>query len=100
MYKLLMARSTTLLMLVFFCAALNLTSCTKKEGGGGSAGTPESSEILVGEYGSMTGGEATFGQSTHQGIALAFKEINEGGGVKGKKIKLLSVDDEGKPEMA
>ena len=41
-----------------------LASCTKK-----------TDEILVGEFGSMTGSEATFGQSTHKGIELAFEEI-------------------------
>lgn len=60
----------------------------------------ESNEILVGEFGSMTGSEATFGISTHQGIELAFKEINDKGGIKGKKLKLLSLDNQGKPEEA
>ncbi|MDZ4676528.1 MAG: ABC transporter substrate-binding protein [Oligoflexia bacterium] len=84
---------------------LALTGCTKgctAKQGGDSAATPaaESNEILVGEYGSMTGGEATFGISTHQGIELAFNEINAAGGVRGKKLKLLSLDDQGKPEEA
>lgn len=36
----------------------------------------DSSPIKVGHYASMTGKEATFGQSTDQGIRLALKEIN------------------------
>ncbi len=82
---------------------LTLTSCTKKQEAENSAGTTaaESSEILVGEYGSMTGGEATFGISTHQGIMLAFKEVNSSPEkLKGKTLKLLSLDDQGKPEEA
>lgn len=66
-----------------------LSSCTKNE-----------NEILVGEYGSMTGNNATFGLSTNKGIRMAFDEINEKGGIKGKKIKLISLDDQGKPEEA
>jgi branched-chain amino acid transport system substrate-binding protein len=81
--------------------ALGLSACTKKQDSD-SAGTPaaDATEVLVGEYGSMTGGEATFGISTHQGIELAFSEINAAGGVKGKKLKLISLDDQGKPEEA
>ncbi|MCB9685689.1 MAG: ABC transporter substrate-binding protein [Alphaproteobacteria bacterium] len=65
--------------------------------GGGEHG---SDVILVGEYGSMTGAEATFGQSTHNGIMLAIEEINAAGGVGGKKIELKTYDDAGKTQEA
>ena len=55
-------------------------------------------EILVGEYGSLTGGIATFGISTRDGSQQAFDEINAAGGVLGKKLKLLVEDDQSKPE--
>jgi branched-chain amino acid transport system substrate-binding protein len=58
--------------------------------------TEDANEIVVGEYGSMTGSEATFGQSTHNGIQMAVDELNAAGGVKGKKIRLVSYDDQGK----
>jgi branched-chain amino acid transport system substrate-binding protein len=38
----------------------------------------ESGALKIGEYGSLTGKEATFGQSAHKGIALAFEEIKSG----------------------
>ncbi len=57
-------------------------------------------EILIGEYSSLTGTTATFGQSTHRGILMAVDEINKAGGVLGKKIKLLTEDDQSKPEEA
>lgn len=56
--------------------------------------------IKIGEVGSMTGAQATFGISTHEGIQLAIKEQNAKGGIKGKKIELVSLDDQGKPEEA
>ena len=62
--------------------------------GGGDA------EIVVGEYGSLTGTTATFGQSTDNGIKLAFDEINAAGGLLGKKIKVLVEDDRSQPEEA
>ncbi len=55
-------------------------------------------EILVGEYGSLTGGIATFGISTRDGSQQAFDEINAAGGVLGKKIRMLVEDDQSKPE--
>src|SRR6478672_5525980 len=57
-------------------------------------------EIIIGEYGSLTGGIATFGISTKNGSTMAFDEINNAGGVLGKKIKLLVEDDQSKPEEA
>lgn len=63
-------------------------ACTKKN----------TDEIVVGHYGSMTGPEATFGQSTDEGIRLAIDEVNAAGGVKGKKIRLVTMDNQGKAE--
>ncbi|MCC6999563.1 MAG: ABC transporter substrate-binding protein [Deltaproteobacteria bacterium] len=62
---------------------------------GGEGGT-----ILIGEFGSMTGAEASFGESTHKGIELALEHINAKGGVLGKQLKLKSYDDAGNPEQA
>ncbi|PIT98875.1 MAG: ethanolamine utilization protein EutJ [Bdellovibrionales bacterium CG10_big_fil_rev_8_21_14_0_10_45_34] len=73
-------------------------SCTKK--GSDSSEDPSGDSIKIGEVGSMTGPEATFGTSTHNGIELAIKETNEAGGVLGKKLKLISIDNQGKPEEA
>ena len=74
-------------------------SGSKSAGGGG--GTPaKGEEILVGEYGSLTGDKATFGVMTKKGIELATDELNAAGGVLGKKVRVLVEDDQGKPEEA
>src|SRR5262245_28223837 len=65
-----------------------------------AANPPEAEEILIGEVGSMSGAEAAFGQSTHNGIQLAVDEANAAGGVKGKKLKVRTYDDQSKPEEA
>ncbi len=75
-------------LLSLFCLGL-FTGCTKSQ-----------NEILVGEYGSLTGSTATFGLSTNKGIKMALDEVNEKGGVKTKKIKLITLDDQGKPDEA
>jgi branched-chain amino acid transport system substrate-binding protein len=51
-------------------------------------------EIPVGEFASISGGSASFGQSSHRGTELAIEEINAGGGVLGKKIRLITEDDQ------
>jgi len=57
-------------------------------------------EILIGEYESLTGAEATFGISSTNGLKLAVEEINNSGGLLGKQIKLITYDDQGKPSEA
>jgi len=57
-------------------------------------------EILIGEYESLTGSEATFGISASNGLKLAVEEVNNSGGILGKKIKLITYDDQGKPSEA
>lgn len=80
-----------------------LQSCTKgsQDKNAGEAGSSGSSDVIkVGEIGSMTGSEATFGTSTHEGVELAVKEINAQGGLLGKKIVVVKYDNQGKPEEA
>lgn len=51
--------------------------------------------ILIGHYGSLTGSEATFGQSTSNGIKLAIKQLNAKGGVLGRPLQLKEYDTRG-----
>lgn len=53
--------------------------------------------IRVGEYASLTGKDASFGQTSHKGLTMAFEEINAGGGVLGRKFELLTEDNQTKP---
>jgi branched-chain amino acid transport system substrate-binding protein len=59
-----------------------------------------SSEIVIGEYGSLTGTAATFGTSSRNGIEMAIDEVNTAGGVLGKKVRVIVEDDQTKPEEA
>lgn len=56
--------------------------------------------MLLGTFGSLTGPSAIYGQSSYQGVKLAEEEINAQGGLLGKKVKILSEDDQGRPEEA
>jgi branched-chain amino acid transport system substrate-binding protein len=53
--------------------------------------------IKVGEFASMTGKEATYGQASHKGTLLAVEEVNAAGGVLGKKLELILEDNQSKP---
>lgn len=57
-------------------------------------------EVLFGEVGSLTGQEATFGVSTTNGIKLAVQQLNDAGGLGGKKIRVITYDNQGKPTEA
>lgn len=96
-------------ILVALAASVSLfaTSCEKKSaaagapaGDAGSKADAHAGEIVFGEVSSLTGQEATFGTSTHNGILLAVKEINDAGGIDGKKIRVITYDDQGKPTEA
>ncbi len=86
--------------IVLFALSLVLgTACTKKSGDATTAAAI-SNEILFGEYGSMTGAESTFGVSTHKGVMMAVEEANKAGGIKGKQVRVISYDDQGKADEA
>ena len=74
------------------CTAL-FVGCNKQDGGGGNAG----GTIKIGEFASLTGKEATFGISSHEGTLMAVEEINAAGGVLGQKLELLTEDTQSKP---
>jgi len=70
------------------CAGLaGLTGCKP------STSTDADSAIKVGEFASLTGKEADFGISSHEGTELAVEDLNNAGGVLGKKINLITEDD-------
>lgn len=59
----------------------------------GSAGAVTGSVIPVGEYGSLTGLQSTFGISTDNAIELATKQCNDAGGIQGKTVQIYKEDD-------
>lgn len=79
-----------------------INACTKKSDQPQAANktNEQATEVVIGEYGSFTGSEATFGNSTSAGIKMAIQEINSNGGIKGKQVRLVSVDTQSKNEEA
>lgn len=80
-------------LLAALALAALLAGCGKSnETSGGATGDV----IKIGEFASLTGKEASFGQSSHDGTQLAVDEVNAQGGVLGKKLELLTEDDQSK----
>jgi branched-chain amino acid transport system substrate-binding protein len=66
-----------------------LAGCGAKESSGGGA----SDKIKIGVNLELSGNVASYGESLEKGIDLATDEINANGGIDGKEIKLIKVDN-------
>lgn len=75
------------LLLALVGTILTSSSCSKKQEPG----------IPVGQFASLTGGQASFGQSTDKGVQLALAEINAAGGVLGQPLRIITKDNQSKP---
>jgi branched-chain amino acid transport system substrate-binding protein len=54
-----------------------------------------SSAILVGQSAALTGPQAGFGTAMRDGVLAALQAANQAGGVGGRQVSLLSLDDQG-----
>jgi branched-chain amino acid transport system substrate-binding protein len=79
-----------LLLLAAGVAVAGCRGSTAHDSGAASSSGP----ILVGEYGSLTGSEATFGTSADAGIQLAVQEINDAGGINGRPVQVKVEDNQ------
>ncbi|HXR52032.1 MAG TPA: ABC transporter substrate-binding protein, partial [Steroidobacteraceae bacterium] len=70
-----------------------LAGCSKS--GGGSEAAADA--IVIGEFASLTGKEAAFGQSSHKGTQLAIEELNAAGGLLGKPVRYVYEDNRSTP---
>ncbi len=59
---------------------------------GNSDGQTVGDEIVIGSNFELTGNVAQYGANANNGLKLAIKEVNEAGGIKGKKIKIVEAD--------
>ncbi|MED0671283.1 ABC transporter substrate-binding protein [Aneurinibacillus aneurinilyticus] len=70
----------------------------KDTGSAGSGGQGASGDtIKIGANLELSGGTASYGQSAGQGIDLAVEEINKNGGINGKKLEVVKVDNKSEP---
>lgn len=86
-----MMRKNLTLAMAAALAIAPLAACGSG-GAGGSGG-----EVTVGASTSLSGSIANLGQTGLQGVQLAVADINAKGGLLGKKVKVVSADDNAKP---
>ncbi|MDT8903331.1 ABC transporter substrate-binding protein [Anaeroselena agilis] len=86
--------------LTLVALALVVTMVAVLAGCGGGSAPAKSATIKVGANFEMTGGQATFGQSSVNAVKLLFKQINAAGGVNGKKLELVVADNKSEPAEA
>jgi len=89
-------RFRSALSLALVALALASSACQRRN----DAPRTESASVAVGIITALTGPQAAFGQAHQRGYAIALDEINETGGVLGKKVVLDVYDDESKPDIA
>ncbi|MDR7857226.1 ABC transporter substrate-binding protein [Tissierella sp.] len=83
-----MKKNILLVLSLVFTLSL-LAGCTTK----GTSNSLESDTIKVGVNYELSGSVATYGQNLAAGVELAVEEINKNGGVLGKQIELIKVDN-------
>lgn len=87
--------------LAFTLAVGLLAGCASNDDGGTNGGDAAGGEtVKIGVNYELSGGVATYGQSSVAGIELAIKEINAAGGVNGKQVELVKYDTKSEPAEA
>lgn len=86
-------------------AALAATSLLAACGGGssddeagGGAATGEKGPIKIGIVAALTGPVAAFGVQTANSFKLAARDINANGGIMGRQVEVMVVDNQSKPD--
>lgn len=58
------------------------------------------STIKIGFFGDLSGPTYNFGQSALNGVLMAADEINQAGGINGRRLDIVIEDDKGSPESS
>src|SRR6516225_9996166 len=61
-----------------------------------AAGAEAQEDIRIGEVNPISGAIGQYGTTCHRGVQLAIEQANQSGGVLGKKIQLLTEDNQSK----
>jgi len=86
----------------FFAAALAISAASMSIAPAASSQTPgvTADTITIGQLGPLTGANFTFGALVMDGSDMVFNQVNERGGIHGRKIKTVREDDQCSPQQA
>ena len=83
-------------LILLLALLLPLLSC----GNQSQEGAADKGTIKIGYFGDLSGPTFNFGQSAKNGVLLAAAQINQVGGINGRKLDVVIEDDQGSPERA
>jgi branched-chain amino acid transport system substrate-binding protein len=86
------------LISILSAAALVSAACGSPGGGSGSAAAASSAPIVVGSVNTLSGA-VTFPEASLAAKAV-FSRVNAAGGIHGRKIRYIALDDKGDPSTA
>ena len=80
----------------------SVMAMTLLAGCAGNAGSSSATgdTIKIGAIGPLSGAASTYGVSVKEGAQLLEKEVNDAGGINGKKIKFVFEDDQADPNSS
>lgn len=84
-------------LLILFCLGVLATSCNRQSA---NESVKDRSTIKIGFFGDLSGPTFNFGVSARNGIVMAADQINQAGGINGRRIDVVIDDDQGSPERA
>ncbi len=89
-----------LVLLAAACVPVPASPAAPSQAPTATTAPAEAEPIIIGEINALTGVMSTQGLPVHAGIQYAIDEANAKGGINGRPIKLVTRDDESKPERA
>ena len=67
---------------------------------GQQSSVKKETRIKIGFFNDLSGPTFNFGQSAKNGVLMAVDEVNQEGGIQGRRIDVVIEDDQGSPEQA
>lgn len=92
-----MKMKKSLVLFLLLAMVVSLAGCS---GSGDKNGGADANEIKIGINYELTGAVASYGESSVNGILMAFDEINAAGGINGMKIVPVQFDNKSEPAEA
>ena len=85
------------LPVVIVVLALGFSTCSHQ---GETPNQPDRSTIKIGYFGDLSGPTFNYGQSAINGVLMAVDQVNQAGGINGRKLDVVITDDKGSGEEA
>ena len=82
------------------CGGSSSTAASTAAASGSTAAAASGDTIKVGVIGPLTGDVSVYGQAVVNGATLYLKQVNEKGGVNGKQLEIITMDEQGDATQA